>query len=41
MVKQSLSSEQNISPLLEVQNVTFGYADKPLLYNVSLQVREE
>ena len=40
MVKQSLNSEQNISTLLEVQNVTFGYGDKPLLYDVSLQVQK-
>ncbi len=30
---------QNMDNLLEVQNITFGYGNKPLLYDVSLQVQ--
>ncbi|GAC1403440.1 MAG: ABC transporter ATP-binding protein [Ktedonobacteraceae bacterium] len=41
MVMQSPSTggESNTTLLLEVQNITFGYGDKPLLYDVSLGVQ--
>lgn len=41
MVMQSPSTggESNTSLLLEIQNITFGYGDKPLLYDVSLSVQ--
>ena len=32
--------EQEPSLLLDVQHITFGYGDKPLLYDVSLQVQK-
>jgi len=38
MVKQQRAGRDEF--LLEVQNLTFGYGDKPLLYDVSLQVRK-
>ncbi len=37
MVKQNI--EHGSSSLLEVHNITFGYGDKPLLYDVSLHVQ--
>jgi len=42
MVEQHiLAGKQHESPdLLEVQNITFGYGDKPLLYDVSLRVQK-
>lgn len=40
MVMQDMSAQRENRTLLEVQNITFGYGDKPLLYNVSLQVRQ-
>jgi len=43
MVKQHKSSagdQRESHNLLEVQNITFGYADKPLLYDVSLRVQK-
>ena len=42
MVKQqsSLKDEQDVLSLLEAQHVTFGYGEKPLLYDVSLHVQK-
>lgn len=42
MVKPQLfaKSEQDTPLLLDVQHITFGYGDKPLLYDVSLQVQK-
>jgi len=40
MVKQILRDERDMATVLEIQNITFGYGKKPLLYNVSLQVRK-
>ncbi|GAC1359568.1 MAG: ABC transporter ATP-binding protein [Ktedonobacteraceae bacterium] len=41
MVKQQSSArgEQDTRFLVDVQNITFGYSDKPLLYDVSLYVQ--
>ncbi len=43
MVEQHIAvagKQQEGHNLLEVQNITFGYGDKPLLYDVSLRVRK-
>ena len=41
VASQSFSRREQDTPLLlDVQHVTFGYGDKPLLYDVSLQVHK-
>ena len=41
VMPQSFSEEMQETPLLlDVQHVTFGYGNRPLLYDVSLQVQK-